>query len=195
MNARSTAQTTVRTESSYLRQAQRISFSLLAIASAIFLAAFLLPTPAHAQPACSPTNNESLRADTYRYQPGDTMQVTGAGYAPSCSVNLRVSGAGVSSSANVTTDADGNLAYDFAFGTAMGEYAVAAYMGGSDPRVSIAVTNGAYIEPDLPAYTPGDSVTLRGAGWQPGETVAIAIDELDNVGNLSSALNTSASVD
>src|SRR5262249_30727457 len=162
--------------SSYRSNVRQRFLLLILIACAVFLGALLVQAPAHAQAVCSPTNNESLRADAYRYQPGDTMHLTGAGYAPSCSVTLRLSGPDPASTL-VTTSADGNLAGSFTLGTAMGEYTVAAYLGGGDPRVSIAVTNGAYIEPDLPAYTPGDNVTLRGAGWQPGETVAIAIDE------------------
>ena len=79
-----------------------------------------------------------------------------------------------------TTGPGGELSFSYQLGSAPGEYTVATYMGDdTDPWTSVAVTNGPYVEADMPDYAPGNRVTLSGAGWQPNETVSLIIDELD----------------
>ena len=131
---------------------------------------------------CGPTGNEMLQADSYRYQPDQTVQVTGTGYAPSCSLAIRVTRPdGGADNTLATTDPDGNLSFSYLLGTAQGEYTVGTFLNGDDtlPWTLTTFTNGAYVEPDMPDYAPGNRVTLTGAGWQPGESITIVIDEMD----------------
>ena len=57
---------------------------------------------------------ETVATDAFDYPPGDTVHVTGTGYAPGCDVQVNISRPdSVVDSATVTTDLFGNLAYDY----------------------------------------------------------------------------------
>src|SRR5215471_14425020 len=77
---------------------------------------------------CSATGNERLQATSYRYQPGQTVSVSGSGYQPSCNLNIAVSGP-ASGGALATTDASGQLAFSYQLGSALGEYTIGTYLG------------------------------------------------------------------
>jgi hypothetical protein len=172
MNDRKTAKS-VRTENSFARHTQRIPqrilSHLLAIASAIFLSSLLVSTPAMATDSCAPTYNETLKVDSYRHQPGDTVTVTGSGYEPSCSLRVVVTDPkSGSSSTGLTTDGSGNLSYEFTVNSLPGEWQVGTFMGDdTDPWTSAPVTNGPYIETDMPDYAPGNRVTITGGDRRP----------------------------
>ena len=128
---------------------------------------------------CSATGHETLQTAANRYQPGQSVSVTGSGYQASCNLTVSVSGP-ASASTLATTDPGGNLSFSYALGSAPGEYTVATYLGDdADPWTSKTFTNGPYIETDMPDYAPYNPVTISGSGWQPGESISILIDELD----------------
>ena len=60
--------------------------------------------------------------------------------------------------------------YKFVFLAALA-LLVVLLMGG------VANASTASIRSDRPDYAPGDEVTLIGAGWQPGENVAILVTD------------------
>src|SRR4249920_699568 len=86
----------------------------------------------------------------------------------------------LSATSEVTpADAAGNLSYSFALNSLAGKWEVGTFMGeDTDPWTGTAITNGAYIETDMLDYAPGNRVTITGAGWLPGESVTIAVDEM-----------------
>jgi hypothetical protein len=151
---------------------------LLGLAAILLLASYRTYSQANGGP-CVVTGNETLQIDSPRHQPGQTAHATGSGYGSSCNLTLTVSGP-ASYSTIATTDAGGSLSFSYPLGAAQGGYTVATFIGGdTDPWTSIAFTNGAFVEADMPDYARGNRVNLTGAGWQPGETVSLIVDELD----------------
>jgi hypothetical protein len=148
------------------------------LAAILLLASYRTYSQANGGP-CVVTGSETLQADSSRYQPGQTAHATGSGYGSACNLTVSVSGP-ASYSTVATTDSNGSLSFSYPLGSAQGEYTVATFIGDdTDPWTSIAFTNGAYVEADMPDHARGNRVTLTGAGWQPGETVSLIVDELD----------------
>ena len=141
-----TAANTTGTVNVFTRAINRLLTPLLAIASAIFLTALLLPAPAMAQATnlCTPRGHETFQADSYRYQPGQTVTVTGSGYQPSCNLRMVVIAPDLSATSTVmATDEGGNLSYSFAVNSLAGEWEVETFMGeDTDPWTSTPISNG-----------------------------------------------------
>lgn len=151
---------------------------LLGLAAVLLLASYRTYSQPNGRP-CVATGNETLQANSSRYQPGQTIHASGSGYGSACNLTVTVSGP-ASHSTVATTDSNGSLSFSYSLGSPQGEYTVATFIGAdTDPWTSIAFTSGAFVEPDMHDYAPGNRVTLTGAGWQPGETVSLIVDELD----------------
>src|SRR5262245_7763898 len=83
------------------------------IATAVALGAASSGSGSTAAP-CAQTGNESLLSDQSSYQPGDTVQFTGSGFAPDCAVSIHVTRPdGVVATGSATTDDAGALAYEY----------------------------------------------------------------------------------
>ncbi|HKA06728.1 MAG TPA: hypothetical protein VKD71_05680, partial [Gemmataceae bacterium] len=155
---------------------------VLVAAGALLLASFRTISQPNAAP-CRATGAETLATELAHYQPGETALISGTGYGASCAVGVRVTAAtGAADSAVVTTDPAGELSFSYTLpqSSSHGQYNVETFLG-DDPRPqTLAIfTNGPYIESERPDYAPNNPVTIRGAGWMPGETVTLVFDELD----------------
>src|SRR4249920_1565157 len=64
---------------------------LAALAAVLMLASYRSWSQANGGP-CAPTGNETMQADAHRYQPGQTVLVTGSGYQAGCNLTLTVGG-------------------------------------------------------------------------------------------------------
>ncbi len=107
--------------------------ALTALAAALVMIATGAAT---ATPAgtCAPTGQETIQTDMPDYAPEETVHMSGTGYAPSCDVVVQVTrpngsvvkgdGSFEPGSDTVTTDADGNLTYDYILDGIEGEYLV-----------------------------------------------------------------------
>ena len=92
-------------------------------------------------PACVQTGNETIATDQADYSPEQTVHMTGAGYAASCDVVVKVTrpngsvvvgdGSFQPGSDTVTTGTDGSLTYDYILNGVLGEYRVEA-LGAAD---------------------------------------------------------------
>ena len=65
-------------------------------------------------PPCAATGVESLNTDKWGYQSGETVHLTGSGFSPHCTYEVKVIDPNLRvASGWVRTDASGNLAYDY----------------------------------------------------------------------------------
>ena len=78
-----------RSINAFTRATQRFLTPLLAIASAVFLGVMLLPAPAMAQ-TCAQTFDELVLTDMQGYEPGETVHITGSGFAPGCNLTVQI---------------------------------------------------------------------------------------------------------
>lgn len=97
--------------------AQRILFFLLTLASVLLLSGLTLSAPAMAQTVdrCAATGMELLNTNKWGYESGETVHFTGTGYAPGCTYTVTVIEP-TNQRINhdlVTTDAAGNVSYDY----------------------------------------------------------------------------------
>jgi large repetitive protein len=105
-----------------------VALSLLAIC--------LQASVAYAESACTPTGSESIATDKGSYQAGETVQVTGLGFAPRCDLTLRVTrpdgsvvtgdGSETPGSDSVLTSSSGGIGYEYRLLAIAGEYTVDA---------------------------------------------------------------------
>ena len=87
--------------------------------------------------ASTSEHHETLQADIQHHLPGDVVHLTGHGYAPSSDVLMAVNlPDGTTTQASATSDAYGNLTYDFTLSDVTGDYSVQAES--TDGAVSLA---------------------------------------------------------
>jgi large repetitive protein len=71
-------------------------------------------TPPPAPMQCAPTGLESVATDKEDYNPGELVTISGAGYAPSCAVEIKVHRPdGTVDAVSATTDLGGNVAAEY----------------------------------------------------------------------------------
>ena len=187
---------TTRTVNTFKRAINRLRTPLLAIASAIFLSALLLPAPAMAQApdVCTPTGSEVVTANQATYVAGATVQFTGIGYGHLCSVALDVYVPdGTVDRATITTDATGKFSSTYPLGSVTGRYIFnvmevgdqvqpASSRSGRRRRRS-ATRLSTKRSKLLQNYLPGDTVNVTGSGFAPSCEVLMAVNAPDGTQN------------
>jgi hypothetical protein len=136
----------------------------------------LWSSASHAQtaPVCASTGSEAVGANHPSYVPGETAQITGAGFAPRCAVTLDVYiPDGSVDTADYTTDANGNFSGSYPIGSVTGKYIFNVMEGGNQvassdftmgpaPKPQCDQTRHETIEANTSNYLPGDTVRLTG---------------------------------
>ncbi len=147
------------------------------VAAAVLL---LLSVPAFARGqggGCAQTRYESIQSDSQHYLPGETVVITGGGFAASCDVLIVVNYPDGTSEQNLaTSDAYGNLAYFHSLGPVTGDYSIQVET--TDGAVSLALapfSSGVFVTTDKPDYKPGETVTFSGRGYGPNELVSLVV--------------------
>ncbi|HKA36486.1 MAG TPA: hypothetical protein VKH43_06665 [Thermoanaerobaculia bacterium] len=125
---------------------------------------------------CAPTALESIQTDQAAYSPGQRVAVTGAGFAQSCSVTIRVVRPDGSTTLDgAATDADGNVSYSWTPGALTGRYVLDILGEGDYAAAAVAFANGPTLASDKGDYRPGERARLTGEHFQPGEEVTIVV--------------------
>lgn len=113
-----------------------------------------VPSGAPAEPvdACSPTGAETVVTDQADYAPEETVHITGAGYAASCSVTVRITrpdgsvvvgdGSFAPGSDVVTTSPAGDLAYDYILNGIAGTYLIEVVGAAGQVLATTSFTDG-----------------------------------------------------
>src|SRR5262245_53818893 len=129
-----------------------------------------------ASSACAPTSLESIQTDQAAYSPGQAVAVTGAGFAQSCSVTIRmVRPDGSTTLDGAATDAAGNLSYSWTPGALTGRYVLDVLAEGDFAAAAVAFANGPALASDKGDYRPGERARLTGENFQPNEAVTIVV--------------------
>jgi hypothetical protein len=126
---------------------------------------------------------ETATTDLANYYPGETVIVGGVGYVPDCEIAIDVvrPDGSVVVGGPVLTDTDGSFMYEYVVGDLAGRYVVVVN-GQDDIQLSGAVFYaGAQVTTDKGDYKPGDTVTITGKTWQPGETVSMLLQAAGGV--------------
>jgi len=143
------------------------------------------PPPGGSGTGASP----SVATDQASYHPGDTVHVTGAGWLPGESVHVHAAANSnpFAYDEDVVAGVDGSIAASFALPSAYADtFAVAASntlqgsVSTSFSDVFAAASSPApppTIVSDQSDYSPGATVTLTGAGWQPSESVHVFVND------------------
>ena len=151
---------------------------LLALTAVLMLASYRSWSQANNGP-CGQTRHENIQSALLHYLPGDTVTVTGRGFAPSCDVLLPISlPDGTSENAVAATNPSGEFAFSYLLGPITGDYSILAAT--SDGSTSLAMTqfsSGIFVMTDKTDYKPGETVTFSGRGFQSGETVSILVHQ------------------
>lgn len=150
--------------------------------------------------AAAPTYDPSVATGVGPYRPGDTVPVTGVGFAPGETVAIDFAGAAGTAevgpdgrfTASVTVPADaqpGTLTVTVVgdrSGTASASVPVVAGPSAFDPAVSTVAG----------PFAPGASVPVSGIGFAPGETVAVSLlgVEVEVVADGNGSFSTSITV-
>src|SRR3990170_7872460 len=170
------------------------------------LAAFA-PLGSSAGPAAALQAGPTLLTDRTGYQPGDTVHITGVGFAPGEYALPVMRPDGSTAPGAVIADEAGGPAYDYLPDGGEGSYEARAYSAdwsgdwGEAPLASVTFTVAPppaptrtplpsetptpeptlaappTIQSDKPDYAPGEYVTLTGANWQPGEAVHLFVND------------------
>src|SRR5438128_1474200 len=128
----------------------------------------------------------TLTTDNASYVPGDTVELSGANWTPGESVHIHVADAGGydwSFDDDVAAAADGTIADSVTLPTAFASdfAAVATAALGASATTSFSSDFAALPPPmivtDKADYAPGETVTLTGANWQPGESIHIVVND------------------
>src|SRR3990172_1801611 len=171
------------------------------------LAAFAPLGPSAAGAAAALQDGPILLTDRTGYQPGDTVHITGVGFAPGEYALPVMRPDGSTAPGAVIADEAGGPAYDYLPDGGEGSYEARAYSAGwsgdwgEAPLASVTFTVAPppaptgtpvpsetptpeptppappAIQSDKPDYAPGETVTLTGANWQPGEAVNLFIND------------------
>lgn len=138
-----------------------------------------------------------LTLDTFSGKPGETLNVSGGGFAPNSPIQIFL-GAASSPARTVTTDAIG--LFTDAFVTIPVNAPAGPLSVAGRAADGTAAMNSYFVQPFTPAITlaadqntPGSLVRLSGTGFAPGEAVAIALagasaeTAADPLGNFAAA--------
>ena len=116
---------------------------LLAVTVVLLLASYRSWSQAANGP-CGQTRDEVMDAAVPHYLPGESVEISGRGFAPSCEVLMVVNVPdGGTQSGLAQTDAYGNLSYSYTLGSVIGDYSIQAET--TDGAVSLTTaqfTNG-----------------------------------------------------
>ena len=160
-----------------IRNRGRFSLVLGALVATILFAAVAYADP-DPTPACVQTGVETVATDKGDYSPEEVVHVTGAGYAASCAVVVRVTrpdgsvvvgdGSFAPGSDTVTTGAGGELAYDYQLDGIVGEYLVEALGAGDVVLASTTFTDALSLGQDnvdlSPAFTVKPTAATSATG-------------------------------
>jgi MBG domain-containing protein/Big-like domain-containing protein len=163
----------------------RSLIALIATAAALWLLATLSGVPviasAHAGVPCPPTYAETGAADDVHYAFGETAQITGAGFAPSCDVSVQITRPdGQVEVGAVTTDATGSFAFSYALQSLAGDYVVSFLGQDGAELMGIGFSNGPVVMLDKGDVRDGDSVHMSGTAYAPLSTVIVQVIRPDN---------------
>ena len=146
------------------------------MATLLFAAYQSLGTSAQEGASCSPTGAETVATDQPDYSPGETAHITGSGYASLCDVTVRVTrpdesvvtgdGSGTPGSDIVSTDDEGNFAYDYILDGIEGSYTVDVL--GQDDTILASTT---FTDVPVPLIYADAARTVRRAVFERGDTV------------------------
>src|SRR5678815_4900570 len=91
------------------------SLRVLTLAATMVLTALMLVSGhSSAQSKCGATGNESVSIDKTHYALGETVHISGSGFAPACAVEVQVTAPDLSRNKNsVTTNSDGQFDYSY----------------------------------------------------------------------------------
>ena len=159
-------------------RARLLFISALAI-TALAAVTQVAPALSGTTSTCSATGNETLAASGSSFQPGDTVHLSGSGYGPGCTVSTSiVKPDGSTAASEETTDATGNLSFDYAVAAdaASGTYGANVYGDGSSPLASASFDVGSGSPPSSGQPCGVQSTEVIGFGQQsygPGETVNV----------------------
>src|SRR5262249_28036355 len=138
------------------------------------------------------TEAPSVGTDKTSYAPGDTVALSGAGWAAGETVHVVVddiSGDAWSHEVDVTAAADGTFSDSTSLPAVTGDYTVTATATSGSATASFTVVAPATppspttpsspptVTTDKSAYLPGDTVQLSGANWPAGSTVHVVVDD------------------
>jgi hypothetical protein len=136
---------------------------------------------------CEQTGLETVQSDKAHYALGDTALITGSGFAPSCNVVVRVTrpdlsvvkgdGQNTPGSDEVVTDASGNFTYAYVVADVAGRWYNFDILGQGGGLSGDLFSAGPIVWTDKGDYKPGETITISGRGWQPGEAVSLRLHE------------------
>jgi Domain of unknown function (DUF5979) len=139
---------------------------------------------------CERRGTESVATDKDDYAPGETVHMSGAGYAPSCLVKIKVvrpDGSVVKGDGSFTpgvdqvrTTARGRLAYDYVLNGIEGTYRVSVLGVGNAVLAATTFTDQIRATPSDPRATffPGNATTCAQVGFP--DDVQIGADDSDD---------------
>lgn len=157
---------------------------LIGLTIVILLASYRSDSRPLAGEPCRVTGNEAIRVAYPRYVPSDPVRISGEGFAPSCDVTVVVTrpdgsaaaaDGDIPGSGSVATDEDGTFSLVYNQTELRGTYSVQAQ------GAAASFTSGPYVQTDAEDYHPGATVTVTGAGWQPGEPVTLWFREVPDI--------------
>ena len=132
----------------------------------------------------------SIASDRSDYAPGDTVVLSGSGWAADETVHVVVDddqSDAWSHEADVVAAADGTVSDSFDLPELAGTFAVTATATSGSASASFTVTaptppppaptGTPTLDSDEETYAPGDTVTLTGSDWQAGDTVHVAVND------------------
>lgn len=155
------------------------SLRFLALAAALVVTAItLFSGHSSAQSKCGATGNESVSVDKTHYALGDTVRVSGSGFAPACALELQITAPDLSrNKESVTTDSDGQFDYSYVVTGPAGRWYNVDALGQDGPLGGTLFSAGPIVWTDQGDYLPGNTVTISGQGWKAGETVRLVIHD------------------
>jgi hypothetical protein len=141
---------------------------------------------------CAPLGSETVATDKADYAPGETVHMTGAGYAPACTVRVEVTrpdGSVVRGDGTfepgvdeVITAADGTLAYDYQLNGIEGLYRVRV-LGAGDTELAITTFTDQIPAPRASAsdpratFVPVNLTTCSQVGLASPPTIQVGEDD------------------
>jgi Domain of unknown function (DUF5979) len=143
--------------------------------------------------SCGRRGTESIATDEADYAPGETVHMTGRGYAPSCLVKVKVirpDGSVVKGDGSFTpgvdqvrTTARGRLAYDYVLNGIEGTYRVRVLGAGNAVLATTTFTDQIRATPSDPRATflSGNATTCAQVGYP--DAVQIGADDSDDAGD------------
>ncbi len=155
-----------------------------AIASLLLVGVFVSAGLADGGSAPAPT----VATDQAAYAPGDAVHVTGAGWLPGENVHVHAAANSqpFSYDSDVLAGADGSIDASFVLPSDYADTFAVAASGALQGSVSTSFSDafaasGTAAPPTIVSdqndYAPGSTVTLTGAGWAPGESVHLTVND------------------